>query len=60
MVSAWIEEYSDQLRTRGLWDSADSIREDAENRADAFRRQTLKLMANFWDLIVLRQSPSVR
>jgi GMP synthase-like glutamine amidotransferase len=59
MVSAWIEEYSDKLRSRG-WHYADRIREEAENRADAFRQQTLRLMANFWDLIVLRQGASVR
>lgn len=59
MVSAWIEAYSDQLRSCGLWDSVDSIRAEAENRADAFRQQTLKLMANFWDLIVLRHGARV-
>jgi GMP synthase (glutamine-hydrolysing) len=60
MVSDWIKEYSDQLRNCGLWDSADSIRAEAGSQTDAFRQQTLKLMANFWDLVVLRQGATVR
>jgi hypothetical protein len=60
MVSDWIGEYSGQLRNFGMWGSADSMRAEANDRADAFRRQTLKLMANFWDLVVLQQGASVR
>lgn len=60
MVSEWIDEYSGQLKTCGLWDSADSIKLEAQDRAGAFRLQTLRLMENFWDLVVLRQNASMR
>lgn len=54
MISDWIDEYSGQLHSCGLLEHADSMRAEAEARANSFRELTMKLMTNFWDHVVLQ------